>query len=400
LLFSGDFNVNMLQPFPSDIDPPTFLKCSSVPGQETVIYTSIHNAPSSFGGENEGKYNPTNIDFALFYPTPLTQLLEAATSSPPSPLPATAATAAATAVASSVKATGPISSVTNITLPVELNIFDNLPQSDRIVTKDNQSTFNPLNKSVSIIGTDYSMEYANAAIMPPGSATLLYIGDISLINVSYGSGVRPYPKIDNKTRNIKYMIQASPGSKDGGGNGLTQTTLSNSVMNSLILATLNSVKQIIIPFIGGKLFVEQLKKSDPSYTTKKHADLLIKGVVDYYNYIKSNTNMVNNIEKIYFNAIGDEITGLNKAIDEKKLNNIISVIDIKIAELIKAAINNTKIDAIVNAANTELEFGTGISGMLFAAIGSNGKKQNDLDKTKKLFIKAFDAYIQKQNSIS
>ena len=38
--------------------------------------------------------------------------------------------------------------------------------------------------------------------------------------------------------------------------------------------------------------------------------------------------------------------------------------------------------------------------MLFAGIGSNSQKQVDLDKTKELFIKAFNAYIQKQNTPS
>ena len=69
IVAGGDFNVNMLQPFPTDIRP-TFLKCDSVAGQQTFIYTSKNNAPSSFGGDNEGKYNPTNIDFVLFYPKP------------------------------------------------------------------------------------------------------------------------------------------------------------------------------------------------------------------------------------------------------------------------------------------------------------------------------------------
>ena len=395
ILFSGDFNVNMLQPFPSDVEP-TFLKCSSVPGQETVIYTSVNNAPSSFGGENEGKYNPTNIDFALFYPTPLTQLLEASTSSPP------IISSKPSAASASPVVTGPISKVEKITLPVELEIFGNLPKNYWISGKGSKPTFNPLNRSVSIIGTDYSEAEGKSNKMPLGSATLLYIGNISLINVSYGSGAPPYPTMDNKTRKINYMIQASPGSSVGGGNGLTKTTLSNSVMNSLILATLHNVKEIIIPFIGGKLFVEQLTNSDPLYTKKKHADLLIKGVVDYYDYIKSNSNIRNNIEKIYFSAAGDEISALNEAIRDKKLNNTVSVIDIKKEELIKAAINNIKIDAIVNAANTELglRFGTGISGMLFAGIGSNSQKQVDLDKTKELFIKAFNAYIQKQNTPS
>ena len=69
ILFSGDFNVNMLQLLPKDVSP-TFLECSNVEGQKTLIYTSLNNAPSSFGDNSNG-YNPTNIDFALFYPKPL-----------------------------------------------------------------------------------------------------------------------------------------------------------------------------------------------------------------------------------------------------------------------------------------------------------------------------------------
>ena len=47
-----------------------------------------------------------------------------------------------------------------------------------------------------------------------------------------------------------------------------------------------------------------------------------------------------------------------------------------------------------NAANVELQFGTGISGMCYYAIGQNSKKQTELDNKKELFIKAFNAYIK------
>jgi len=43
IVFSGDFNINLLQPFPTDVQP-TFLKCNSVRGQQTFIYTSKNNA--------------------------------------------------------------------------------------------------------------------------------------------------------------------------------------------------------------------------------------------------------------------------------------------------------------------------------------------------------------------
>ena len=70
IVFSGDFNMNLIQRFPTTTPPiqATFLQCSDVPGQETIIYTNGENAPSSFGGKNKGEYNPTNIDFAVYYP--------------------------------------------------------------------------------------------------------------------------------------------------------------------------------------------------------------------------------------------------------------------------------------------------------------------------------------------
>ena len=67
IVFAGDYNINMLERLPNNIRP-VFLRCNSVPEQETLIYTSKDNAPSSFGGENKGEYNPTNIDFAIYYP--------------------------------------------------------------------------------------------------------------------------------------------------------------------------------------------------------------------------------------------------------------------------------------------------------------------------------------------
>ena len=58
IIFSGDFNINMLQPIPTTVTDRSFFECKDVAGQKTFIYTSKHNAPSSFGGQNEGKYNP------------------------------------------------------------------------------------------------------------------------------------------------------------------------------------------------------------------------------------------------------------------------------------------------------------------------------------------------------
>ena len=376
IIFSGDFNINMLQPIPTDVTDRDFFECNDVVGQKTFIYTSKHNAPSSFGGENEGKYNPTNIDFALVYPKPVAGGVstKTLTSTSPSPSPSTQCTLDTSK-----------GEITNISRECQKEIFKNV-----------SSTPPSLDKMVSAIGTDYSTFYASKNYMPPGSATLLDISDTPLKNVDISGN--PNIKFTN-TRAINYMIQASPG-KSGVGDYITAETLSNSVMNSLILATLNGVKNIIIPFIGGDIFyntlVAHLKTKGITHDKNNHCKLLIKGVEDYYTYIKK-YNIKDTIEKIYFSPYGlDEENGLNTAIDDfQKKTKILKVsLHKKPGNMISRAIYDNSIDAIVNAANIELGFGTGISGMCFAAIGRSIAKQKELDATRTLFIQCFNKYIQ------
>ena len=99
IVFSGDFNVNMLQRFPQGVkypDPdgklmePYFFKCVKVPGQKTIISTTKDNYPSAFATEsNTNNYNTTNIDFSVFYPA----LVESASTSSPIPGPISVAPA-------------------------------------------------------------------------------------------------------------------------------------------------------------------------------------------------------------------------------------------------------------------------------------------------------------------
>jgi hypothetical protein len=173
IIFSGDFNVNLLQPFPIDV-PPTFLKCNSVARQQTFIYTSKNNAPSSFGGENEAKYNPTNIDFTVFYPK-VRPSSQSSLLSPTSPTSTTSTTS--TLVPSSTSSAQRKVKLSKITYYTQNEIFKAL----QVTSPDT----NLLNKNVSIINTEYSMTYANLDIMPPGSATLLNIGDKPLNNITY-----------------------------------------------------------------------------------------------------------------------------------------------------------------------------------------------------------------------
>ena len=350
IVFSGDFNINLLQPFPTDVQP-NFLKCTSVAGQQTFIYTSKNNAPSSFGGENEGKYNRTNIDFTVFYPKVVQSL------------------------ASKMKKVGPVDSVPEKT-PSIIPLSSSGQQSVKVskityyiqneIFKALQVTppaTNLLDKNVSVVNTDYSKTYSGSGIMPPGSATLLDIGDKPLFNITYDHSTATPAAPSNVT--VKYMIQASP-AKSGTGELITRDTLSNSVMNSLILASLNGVENIIIPFIGGEIFFKSLVAVELAAGRKhnktEHAKMLLKGVMDFYEFMKDNKK-TNTLKQIYFCPWGKEEEGALYSAKsyvsssgsgiKKMVDSVISILDGK-SNLIEETINLAKrstpvnIDAIEN----------------------------------------------------
>jgi len=92
IVFSGDFNVNMLQRFPKDIKypdgrpmEPYFFKSSTNPDQKTIISTTKDNSPSARATNGDkNNYNTTNIDFSILYPA----LVESVSTSSPLPAPA------------------------------------------------------------------------------------------------------------------------------------------------------------------------------------------------------------------------------------------------------------------------------------------------------------------------
>ena len=406
IVFSGDFNINLLQPFPTDVKP-TFLKCNSVVGQQTFIYTSKNNAPSSFGGENEAKYNPTNIDFTVFYPKVrprpgvLTKKVGFGASSSQSSLPSPTSLS----LLSSVSSTQRTVKVSKITYYTQKEIFKALEVTPPAT--------NLLDNNVSVINTDYNMTYAGLGIMPPGSATLLYIGDKPLNNISYNHPTATPTSASSVT--VKYMIQASPG-KSGTGDLITRYALSNSVMNSLILATLNGVKNIIFPFIGGEIFFKKLEAVELAagivHSKTEHAKMLLKGVTDFYEFIKVN-KIGSTLEKIYFCPWGKEevdalysaksyVSSSSSSSSSSSIGKVLTILQGKF-NLIDETINLAKrsipvlIDAIVNAANVELTFGSGVSSMCNAAIGQDASKQQKLYEIKKQFTDAFKKYIKQKN---
>ena len=294
---------------------------------------------------------------------------------------------------------------------------------------------------VSAIGTDYSSSYATEKIMPAGSATLLYIGDTELYNVTP-------PNTTTKTSiKIKYMIQASPAKAGEVGRDITKDTISNSIVNSLILAAKNGVETIFFPFIGGELFYTALKeKVDKEnngvsgytpYDTDKHAEVLVKGVTDFYTNFSSYGITSNPIKEIFFvtynapeerkdpkdktrvtKAAGPlENEAIRQAYDKAKLKypDLTDVLKPSIrGNVISNAIyysdptRNKPNIAIVNAANTQLEFGAGVSNMCYAGLTGNlsatdkstSKYQIKLNNIKTKFIEAFNVYIANPTAAS
>jgi len=187
-------------------------------------------------------------------------------------------------------------------------------------------------------------------------------------------------------------------------------------MNSLILASLNGVKNIIFPFIGGEIFFKKLVSVELAagrvHNKKEHAKMLLKGVTDFYEFMKDN-KMTSTLKRIYFCPWGKEevdalysamsyassSSGIKKIID---IDSVISILGGK-SNLIDETMNLAKgsssvvIDAIVNAANVELDFGSGVSSMCYAAIGKDDTKQQKLYKIKKQFCDAFKKYIKQKN---
>jgi hypothetical protein len=317
--------------------------------------------------------------------------------------------------------------ITGITTECQDAIFSLV--AEPVISSSSSDEPTEMSNLVSAIGTDYSSSYATEKIMPAGSATLLYIGDNDLYSIkqvvvidAHGNKTTIWDPDSKTTTKIKYMIHASPAKSDNVKRDITKDTISNSVMNSLILAAKNGVKKIIFPFIGGQIFYDTLKanvdaergSSGKKYDKAEHAEVLVKGVTDFYdvyNKISFHDTTPLSIDKIYFLTYGkgsEEESGMQEAI--RKATDGTSHLGQVLKQLKKGTlISNVitphgvdNIDAIVNAGNTNHGFasGSGVADMCFAGLNDNNSYQTKLDTIKTKFIEAFNAYIANTTSAS
>jgi O-acetyl-ADP-ribose deacetylase (regulator of RNase III) len=297
--------------------------------------------------------------------------------------------------------------ITNITQNCQEDIFNLSP-------KDSDKP-NILQKHLSVLRTD--TQYATNKNLPPGSATI--------VDLNYYRENFAYPKdrvklgtdkddkgngLDVYTFNkeILFVIQAAPAGF--GAANISNQSVTNSVYNCLYLANANGVKGIAFPIIGGSIFFNALK-----ITKNQLYEILLQGVADYFNDFRDSK-----IEIVLF-AHGSKVDDTddfktifttfvsNNKIVEDKLTELEGMLFTAEYQYNNIDNNTTKITALVNAANTEVQFGTGISGAFSQKLGrATTTKESGVDdkiftisddinsqgkEIKKAFKAAVDAYI-------
>jgi O-acetyl-ADP-ribose deacetylase (regulator of RNase III) len=194
-----------------------------------------------------------------------------------------------------------------------MSTFGRIIENDAIVMSVSDASFSPSEK-----------------MLPRGSALITSSGNLA-------------------NTGIKAIIHAATGSmtKSGGDYEPTVQSIQNSVANAIQLAQINGFKRIAIPFIGGGIFAARLGV-EPS------------ALAEYIVLAAKNSK---GSSEIVFVTFGDQDTGY--------FANAISKFEIQ-AELVNGSIvdfSHHGASVIVNAANTEVIFGGGLSGVIARSTG-------------------------------
>jgi hypothetical protein len=306
--------------------------------------------------------------------------------------------------------------ITNITPECQQDIFGLVPSTS--------SEQDILKKHLSVLRTD--TQNATNDNLPPGSATI--------VDLNYYREKFEYPKntqklgIDNKNnidvnsfnKEILFVIQAAPGGFRA--TNASKESLKNCVYNSLYLANAKGIKGIAFPLIGAGIFGDFLIRDKVVSDKNELYNLLLEGVTDYFKYF---TNSI--IEIILFADFKPKKTdndNFEKIFTEFKHSFKAKLIrkedDIFIAtdKYNKEESNSVKINALVNAANTEITF-DGVDGIALAFKNMLGGELKDKEsglneniftipdvitkqgtEIKKAFKTAVDAYIAKPSAAS
>jgi O-acetyl-ADP-ribose deacetylase (regulator of RNase III) len=188
---------------------------------------------------------------------------------------------------------------------------------------------------------------------------------------------------------IKYVIHAASGAMSQGGVNETPTLegVKLSIINAIRIATAEKIKRIAIPLIGGGIFLDTLGVSkeqlaytiiDTARTQKSPVEIIFVAYSDDETAVMNNAYArAENPDKFalkIWNYLRQLFAGTTDFFNRSQVSQG-SITDF----------NAHGAEAIVNAANMELMFGGGLSGI----IGKATQDREHIDETGALLIKSF-----------
>ena len=227
--------------------------------------------------------------------------------------------------------------------------------------------------TLSAVGIDLNEQWEKDGLAPLGSAAITESGDL-------------------KESGINYIIHAASGSMSSYDNS-TEPTLKSiklSIINSIKLAELNNVKTLAIPLIGGGIFLDRIGTTrellayeiiTTAMETKTKLNIVFvayseedsQAMNEAYQSAKPTVKIVqlNWLQKLW-NYL---ISFFKKNNPQQKLPYFFEHSRVARGSITKFSDHGG--DAIVNAANMELQFGGGLSGIIGKATGQTEEIDQD-----------------------
>ena len=241
--------------------------------------------------------------------------------------------------------------------------LDVIPKSvlkaiEKVIFSDEEALMNHSSIALADDPSSLTADVIRAGMLPRGSALITSAGAL-------------------EATGIKAIIHAATGSMRLGGGVFepTLTSVASSVKASLELARAGGHRRVAIPFIGGGIFVERL-----GVTPQALADLIVTTAIQESNGLE-----------LRFVTFGEIDTQLFKNALQKNKSP-------ENAQVVSGSLTDFKIhgaSAIVNAANTEAQFGGGVSGVIGRATG----RIEEINREAQLKISAWLQSLQLQIKI-
>lgn len=219
---------------------------------------------------------------------------------------------------------------------------------------------NPLSQKISVEYAPLDAKLADKNMLPLGGAILSDSGAL-------------------KNQGITAIIHAGSGSMTEEGLGFDPTlqSVGASVFNSIRLAQKNGYKRIAVPFIGGKVFADRI-----GVAPEKIAQAIVRAALK-----------AKNETEICFVLFGNEDVAIFGKIINSLPHDATTRVEVFNGSITQFTLHRAPV--IVNAANTEAQFGGGLSGV----IGRGTQMIDSIDRENARLIREFNQFVKKLQSL-